>query len=147
MERVMDLVTVGAAADVEAAARLIAEDEREWLAVRGRVVCWLAVRMQMAAGLSQYAAERLFDGHPTYDARSAGTEPGARVIWSRLAHSDHSTKMSKVKKVIQTVRRRPPTLKGAAGAKRGLMAAVRCLKTQNRFMLWPQLGRMGGFRW
>ena len=24
-------------------------------------------------------AERLFDGHPTYDARSAGTEPGARV--------------------------------------------------------------------
>ncbi|QJX48892.1 protein tyrosine phosphatase [Hymenobacter taeanensis] len=24
-------------------------------------------------------AERLFDGHPTYEARSAGTEPGARV--------------------------------------------------------------------
>jgi predicted protein tyrosine phosphatase len=24
-------------------------------------------------------AERLFDGHPAYEARSAGTEPGARV--------------------------------------------------------------------
>ena len=46
----MDLVTVGAAPDVEAVARLIAEDEREWLRRPGRVVCWLAVRMQMAAG-------------------------------------------------------------------------------------------------
>jgi len=57
----MDLVTVGAAPDVEAAARLIAEDDRAWLQVKGRVVCWLAVRMQVAAGVSVHAAERLFN--------------------------------------------------------------------------------------
>ena len=83
----MDLVTVGAAADVEAAARLIAEDEREWLAVRGRVVCWLAVRMQMAAGLSQYAAERLFDvGRKTIARRcTAWSDTGCESNLPRIA--------------------------------------------------------------
>ena len=57
----MNLVEVGTAADVEAAARLIAADEREWLRVKGRVVCWLAIRMQVAAGMAQRAAALFFD--------------------------------------------------------------------------------------
>ena len=56
----MKPVTVGEAPSVEAAARLIADDESEWLRVPGRVVCWLAVRMQIAAGLTQRAAAALF---------------------------------------------------------------------------------------
>ncbi len=57
----MDLATVGAAPDVEAAARLIAEDEHEWLRRPGRVVCWLAIRMQVAAGMPQRTAALFFD--------------------------------------------------------------------------------------
>ena len=56
----MRLVEVGAVSDVEAAARVIAEDEREWLRTPGRVVCWLAVRMQMAAGATIAEMERMF---------------------------------------------------------------------------------------
>lgn len=57
----MELVTVSAAGNAEQIARLIAEDESAWLRSPRRVVCWLAVRMQVAAGLSLREAERLFD--------------------------------------------------------------------------------------
>lgn len=60
MEPGMRLIEVAAVSDVEAAARVIAEDEREWLRTPGRVVCWLSVRMQMAAGATVAEMERMF---------------------------------------------------------------------------------------